>query len=303
MDNFIIPQYLKKGDKVVIVSPAGYTERKYIDGAASTLSDWGLNVIIAPHATGQNGRFSGTVEERLSDLQNAMDDPDTKMILCSRGGYGAVHLIEKLDFKNIRKYPKWFVGYSDITLLHQLFRHNGIMSIHAPMAKHLSENGDDDFCKAFKQTLFGNAFEYTLPSSPLNRKGATEGMLIGGNLAVLCSLMGSDYMRIPEGSILFIEDIAEKAYKIDRMIWTLKLAGVFDRIGGLIVGEFIDCEEDTSMYHSIYGSIKDVVEKYNFPVAFNFPIGHSERNSPVVHAANYRLQVSGNTVFLKNLSL
>ena len=219
-----LPQFLKKGDKAIIVSPSGNTEIKYIEGAKSVLESWGLNVEIARYATNSLGRFCGTINERLSDLQSAMDDDEAKLILCSRGGYGAVHLIEELNFWKITNNPKWLVGYSDITVIHQAFLRQGIISLHAPMSRHLTEDAKDNASLYLKEILFGNIPEFITEGNILNREGEAEGILFGGNLAVLCSLIGSAYAQFPKDSILFIEDIAEPPYKIDRMIWTFKLA-------------------------------------------------------------------------------
>ncbi len=292
MTEFISPDKLSRRDKILIVSPSGAIDPAYIHDACLVLKNWGLIPVVMPHAENRLGRFCGTVGERLSDLQQAMDDPDAKAILCSRGGYGIVHLLDKLDFSGIRKYPKWLIGYSDITALHAAFYKNGLMSLHAPMAKHLAQDMDSIASYYLKETLFGAAVHYQVVPNRLNRQGKASGRLLGGNLAVICNLLGTPYVDIPEGTILFIEDIAEKPYQIDRMMWQLRLAGVFDRIAGLVVGRFTEYQEDPLMYSSVYESIREIAHGYEFPLCFDFPVGHVVGNYPLVHGAETVLEVT-----------
>lgn len=297
----IYPSYLTLKDKVIIVSPSGSIETQYIDGAITLLEQWGLDVEVSAHARNKNGRFCGTVEQRLSDLQQAMDDSEAKMILCSRGGYGTVHLLNNLNFEGLTKHPKWIVGYSDITALHMALLQKDIVSLHAPMARHLTENPDNESTEHLRSILFGESMQYHIGSHDLNKEGVASGQLFGGNLAVLTSLMGSEYGNIPDNSILFIEDIAESAYKIDRMMWTLKLNGVLERISGIIIGSFTETNEDPLMYQSINESIRSLIEEYNIPVAFGFPVGHSDENYPLLHGANVKLEVQANRTILSRI--
>jgi len=291
MTDLIRPAFLKKGDKAIIVSPSGNINPRLIDEATDKLNEWGLHVEIAAHSKNQSGRFCGSIEERLSDIQNAMDDEEAKLILCSRGGYGCVHLIEELNFDKIKKKPKWLVGYSDITVLHQLFLHNNIVSLHAPMAKHIAKEDINNSSTLFlKNLLFGSVPEYTIENHKLNIEGKTEGVLFGGNLTVLCSLIGSKYFQAPENGILFIEDIGEEPYKIDRMMWTLKLSGVLSNIKGLLVGSFTECKEDESMYQNVYESIKSLIKPFDIPVCFNFPVGHTNNNYPLLHGSKVKVE-------------
>lgn len=299
MEKNRLPGFLKQGDKAVIVSPSGNIEVKYINGSKVVLEDWGLAVEIAPHAANSYGRFCGTIEDRLSDLQSAMNDTSVKLIFCSRGGYGSVHLLDRLDFTKINKNTKWLVGYSDITALHQIFLHNNIISLHAPMSRHLTEEGNDQSSKYLKDILFGKIPEYTIEPHPLNIKGKTRGTLFGGNLAVLCSLIGSSYLRTPENGILFIEDIGEAPYKIDRMMWTLKLTKILSNIKGLIVGNFSNYEEDRLMYAPVYESIRNIMSEYNIPVVFNFPVGHTSSNYPLLHGSCIELLIDTDRTILK----
>lgn len=298
------PPSLKYNDKAVILSPSGNIDPYIVEDAIAVLEGWGLQAEASKSALGENGRFSGTVSERLHDLQQAMDDPSVRLILCSRGGYGMVHLLPKLNLSAIRRNPKWVVGYSDITALHAALQYHGVSSLHGPMAGHFSLEGPEDVSVRYiKSILAGQPVSYTLPvtkNETLNREGiAHDRTLFGGNLSVFSGLMGTRYARIPRDGILFIEDVGEVPYRVDRMIHQLKLAGVFDRISGLIVGQFTEYEEDDQMYRPLYESIREVVDKYNFPVAFNFPVGHVRLNFPLIMGANTQMSVSRDHFILK----
>ncbi len=300
MNKTIHPPKLKKGDKAVIISPSGNVDLQYIDGACKVLQDWGLSVEVATYAKNQYGRFGGRVDQRFADLQQAMDDPTVKLIFCSRGGYGVVHLLNKLDFKRIKKYPKWIVGYSDITALHLALLQKGIVSLHAPMARHLTEDSADAASCLLRDSLLESMPDYTITSHPLNKTGFAKGKLFGGNLAVLSGLIGTPYMKVPQNGILFIEDIAEAPYKIDRMMWQLELSGVLAHISGLVIGQFAHCSEDPSMGMTIYESIHQMVVEYNYPLIFNFPVGHVKENYPLLHGAIVEFEVKKDEVKIKN---
>lgn len=297
------PAPLQFNDKAVIVSPAGKIEEYLVKDAVSVLESWGLIPEISENALCDTGRFSGFVEQRLSDLQNAFDNPEVRLILCSRGGYGTVHLLDKLDFTCMKINPKWLVGFSDITAIHAALQANGIMSVHGPMAKHFSDEGAQDISVRYtKSILAGQSVKYEIPvvkNGYLNRSGKASGRLFGGNLAVFCGMMGTKFVKIPTNGILFIEDIGEAPYKVDRMIYQLKLAGVFDKISGLIVGQFNDYEEDNDMYSSLHQSILNAVSEYSFPVCFDFPIGHVKLNFPVIMGARASLNVKENSIIFK----
>lgn len=298
----IRPPFLKLNDKAVIVSPCGKISSVYINNTAEILKNWGLKVEISEHALNETGRFSGFVEQRLADFQSAMDDPNVKLIFCSRGGYGAIHLLERLNFDKIKSSPKWMIGFSDITTLHSAFQTNGLMSIHGPMAKHFSDEGESDISVFYaKMALMGKSLNYNIPieSFSLKREGKTTGTLFGGNLSVLTSLLGSKYIKVPRSGILFLEDIGEKPYKVDRMIYQLKISGVFNKIKGLIVGQFTDYEEDSNMYASLYESIFSIVKEYSFPVCFDFPVGHTKTNLPMIIGGNATLTVRKESITLK----
>lgn len=301
MEKIIYPPILQRGDKAIMVSPSGSIDVQYINGAKQVLENWGLDVSIAANAEEEFGRFGGTIEQRISDLQKAMDDADVKLIFCSRGGYGIVHLLDQLNFEGLKKHPKWIVGYSDITALHLALLQNGIISLHAPMARHLTEDSLDSASCFLKEALFTGMPHYTIESHSLNIHGKVNGTLFGGNLAVLSGLIGTPYMIVPENGILFIEDIGEAPYKIDRMMWQLKLSGILSRLSGLIVGQFTDCPEDSLMKATVYESIHNIVKEYNYPLVFNFPIGHVKENNAVLHGSYIELLVEDNGVEMKNI--
>ena len=297
----IRPPLLKPLDKAVIVSPAGKIDEDIIDKAAVILREWGLKVEVGENALYSVGHFSGSIEQRLSDLQKAMDDSEIKLIFCSRGGYGMVHLLDKLSFDGMIQNPKWVVGYSDITALHAALQSNGIISLHAPMVKHFADEGGSDKAVMYTKTVLTEGrINYEISAAEygyLNRQGKTSGQLFGGNLSVFCGILGSKYAVIPRNGIFVIEDIGEEPYRVDRMIYQLKLARVFDRIKGLIVGCFTDYVEDKEMYKPLYESIMAAVSEYTFPVCFGFPVGHVKDNYPVLMGADAVLTVKNDRIF------
>lgn len=298
-----LPYPLQFNDHAIILSPSGNIEKKFVLDTAAILKEWGLIPKISKYALGENGRFSGTVDERLHDLQEAFDDPSIKLIVCSRGGYGAVHLLENLNFKGIKKYPKWVIGYSDITALHSTLQVNGIASLHAPMAKHFSDEGVNDLSVRYtKSILSGQSVLYEIPvveNFTFNRQGRAIGKLFGGNLSVLSGIIGTPYLRIPNKGILFIEEIGEAPYKVDRMIYQLKLGGVFKKISGLVLGKFTEYEEDDRMYFSLRESILDATKEYRIPIGFDFPAGHVKLNFPLVMGKTVELQVQEKKIVFK----
>jgi len=288
------PPYLKPGDKVAIVSPSGAVDQKYIDGAIETLASWQLTPVVSPFARETFGRFAGTDEQRLYDLQQALDDPSIRAVLCSRGGYGMVRIIDKLNFDTFIQYPKWLIGFSDITVLHAAAIHKEVQSIHAIMARGLTENDlQADPVVGLQKILFGNTPDsHILSPHVLNRFGESTGTLVGGNLSVLYGLRGTPLDIQPEGKILFIEDLSEKPYHIDRMMQNFKLGGILSQLSGLLVGRFTEMEEDASFGKTLEEIIWSAVEEYNYPVAFNFPVGHIDYNLPIIHGTKIKMTVS-----------
>lgn len=292
MRKYQFPPYLQTGDKVTIISPAGKIDKSFLKGAKKVLESWGLEVTLGKYAAGECGRFSGSSKQRAADLQLAMDDKQTKAILCSRGGYGAIHLIDQIDFTRFRENPKWLLGYSDVTLLHELFQCNGFASIHSLMARHLTVEPTTDPCSLhLRNMLFGELPSYQSPKHKLNIAGQAKGILRGGNLSVLYGLRGTPYDFPAEGTILFIEDIGERPYHIDRMMNNLKLGGVLEKLSGLIVGQFTEYEEDLSLGKEVYEMIANMVKPYGYPVCFNFPVGHVEGNVPLICGSEVELTI------------
>lgn len=301
MKNLQIPPPLQEGDKVILLSPSGKIDRRFLHGAAKRLQSWGLTVEQSKHATSSHGNYAGTAKNRLDDLQRALDDETVKAILCSRGGYGVVHLVDQLDFSKFKQYPKWIIGYSDITALHNVCQKEGFASLHAPMARHLSVEAPDDYCTlALKDILMGHTtpqkaeaviatekgFAYTCPRHKLNKKGKAEGILRGGNLAVFYGLRGTPWDIPAENTILFIEDIGERPHAIERMMYNLKLGGILDQISGLIIGQFTEYEENRSLGKDLYGALADLLKEYDYPICFDFPVGHVTHNLPLINGAH-----------------
>lgn len=288
----IVPSPLKSGDKIVILSPSGATNHENVVRAAEVLREHGFKVDVAPHALGRHGTYSGSYSERLNDLEDAIRDPEVKAILCSRGGYGAVHLLETLDSLPLRDNAKWVVGFSDISCLHALMSRHGIASIHAPMTKHIaSTSGEDSDTQALLGMLRGERQQYHFPGHEFNRTGVVSGTLVGGNMAVLSGLMGTPFDIYGRGDILFIEDVSEPVYKVERMMYQLELAGVFRRIRGLIVGRFTNYSADADA-ESMEQMIHRIVSPYDFPVAFEAPVGHVDHNIPLMESGQVTLEVT-----------
>lgn len=291
MSTIIYPAPLRQGDKIAIVSPAGAVDPAKVEGAVQVLTEQGYRVEVMPHALGRHGNFSGTPEERYSDMEQALLDPEVKAILCSRGGYGVVHIMDRLAALPLRENAKWIIGYSDISALHALMSSEGIASIHSPMAGQIMLGREDPDTDSLLRILEGETPVYTFPSHQYDRQGIATGKLLGGNLAVLAELISTPYDIIQPDTILFIEDISEPIYKIERILYQLRLSGVLKNLRGLIVGQFTEYRPDAN-YDDMETMIRNAVSGYNFPVAFNVPIGHVDHNIPVIESAEVTLKVS-----------
>lgn len=294
----IIPPPLHRGDTIAFVSPSGIARQNNVFAAQRILHDRGYNVILSRHALGQYGSKSGSVEQRLSDLRDMWLDPEVKAIICTRGGYGAVELLSHLSQDNLVASPKWLVGFSDISALHALLYKKGIASIHGPMAKHISaNNGDNAEVEALLDLLTTGHARIEAPYHPLNRLGMVEAPMTGGNLAVISALAATDYTLFRPGTILFLEDISEPIYRVERLLYELELNGVLGRLGGLVLGTFINYEPDLN-HPSMEWMIAKMVKKYDFPVAFNLPCGHGHNCMPFINGAIAKLSVGkgGSTI-------
>lgn len=283
----IQPPYLKAGDTVAIVAPSGILKNRTteVKQAEDLLKSWGLNVVIGEHVFSKDNHFAGTDAERYEDFQKAMDDPTISAIWCARGGYGTVRILDKLDFTELRKKPKWLIGYSDITALHNQFHNEGFESIHALMCTSLTKNLKDmeDSVTTFKKAIFGEPLGYTLKGTNYNRVGAVKAPLVGGNLTMLHTMLGSKSSIDTNGKILFIEEIGEYKYHIDRMLQSLKRAGYFDNCVGVLVGDMSKLRKNTTFWGtSIEQLILDALSEYDFPIAFNMPAGHEKDNRGMI---------------------
>ena len=305
MESLIYPPRLREGDRVIILSPSSKIDKAFLRGAVRRLQSWGLEPVLAPHAGSSHGTYAGTMAQRLRDLQEALDDPQARAILCSRGGYGAVHLVDKLDFTRFRQQPKWLIGFSDITALHNVFQHEGFASLHAPMARHLTVEPDDDSAMlALRDFLFGHYpegrqdFGVACEAHRLNHRGTARGILRGGNLSVFYGLRGTPWDIPAEGTLLFLEDVGERPHAVERMMYNLKLGGVLERLCGLIIGQFTEYEENRSLGKPLYEALADVLKPYGIPVCFGFPVGHVTRNMPLPCGAEAVLEVGKKEVTL-----
>ena len=296
------PPYLTSGDTVAIVAPAGILKNreKSISKAMEILSSWGLHPVLGKHLYTKNNHFAGTDSQRAADFQNAMDDPRVKAIWCARGGYGSMRILDKLDFTKFKKYPKWVVGFSDITAFHGKLDRLGIQSIHGMMAAGLDLSQDishetQENIDTLKKALFGQPLQYRLNSSPFNKKGIAKGVIVGGNLSLLQACLQSDANLDTAGKILFIEEIGEYRYSIDRMLYSLKRAGYFNGLAALVVGEISKVRANTTPFGmSNEELILDVVKECDFPVLFHFPAGHGDKNRSMVFGEKVTLDVGVN---------
>lgn len=294
-----IPQPLQPGDTIALISPSSKVNAAFIDGAVQRIQSWGYRVVIGKYAYGSYGNFAGTVEERLNDLREALYNPDVKAILCTRGGYGAVHLLNLITPQEICDNAKWIIGFSDISALHAAWVRAGVASLHAPMCKHLTEEcAEQASTRYLRGILSGMMPTYQVSSHPYNRCGMARARVVGGNLAVLCGLLRTPYDIFAENTILFIEDIAERTYKVERMLYNLELAGVLPRLAGLIVGQFTEYDEDPGMCATMYEMIAARVAPYPYPVSFGFPVGHVADNHPIIEGAEATLSVTPEGVSL-----
>jgi len=297
----IMPPYLKEGDTIGIVCPAGQMPYEKAQTAITTLQQWGFMTKTGATLGAQYNYFSGTDEERLEDLQRRMDDDSIKAILCARGGYGTSRIIDKLNFKKFKSNPKWIIGFSDISILHaHLFTKYNIASLHAPMAAAFTDNGyKNEYVRSLHDALLGKKALYTCKSHPFNSNGKATGRLVGGNLSLLAHLQGTGSAIRTKNKILFIEDIGEYIYNIDRMMYQLKRGGKLKDLAGLIVGGFTQMRDtEVPFGQTAEEIIRDVVKEYNYPVCFNFPVSHEKENYALKIGVKYKL-----TVNKKNVSL
>ncbi len=287
----VFPKPLSQGDRIAIVSPAGYIDPRHVHAAVDVLQQQGWRPYIGDHALGRSGSYSGTDTERFHDLSRALCDPSVRAVICSRGGYGAVHLLERLDALPIAADPKWLVGFSDISALHALMAQKGIVSVHAPMTKDIALGPENPDIAELFSILRGNRPVQRFQASQFDRPGIATGRLLGGNLAVIAELIGTPFDVIRPGSILFIEDVEEPIYKTERILYQMRLSGRLSSLAGLIVGQFTGSRPNAN-YSIVEEMIADMVYPYDFPVAMNVPFGHVDHNIPLLSGARATLRVT-----------
>ncbi|HLP73671.1 MAG TPA: LD-carboxypeptidase [Bacteroidales bacterium] len=296
-----LPPFLKKGDEVAIVSPAFCIDEDKLHAAVDFLADWGLKARIGKNAAKRNGPFAGTDEERLSDFQEATDDPSVKAVLCARGGYGLLRIIDRIDFSSLKKSPKWYVGYSDITVLHTwLSERENLVSIHGDMPLNYYDTDKEEITfSTLKKALFGRLAGIVWEGDGA-RKRRAEGEIAGGNLSLYYSLVGTPADPDTNGKILFLEDVGEYYYHIDRMLSSLKLAGKLDNLAALVVGGMTQMNDTRIPWgKSIEETILEIVAEYDYPVLFGFPAGHVNDNRAVFIGRNAVVEAKGKKSSLK----
>jgi muramoyltetrapeptide carboxypeptidase len=300
----IIPPYLKPGDTIGITCPAGYFPSQDVQPSVQALESWGYRVKVGKTVGAQDNQFAGTDEERAKDLQEMLDDPSINAIMCARGGYGTVRIIDRINFNPFYLHPKWIIGYSDITVLHSYIQSQmHIPTIHGEMCIDLKYGTQDASAMSIKNVIAGEKIDYKIPSNPMNRLGKVDGMLVGGNLSLLISQLGSCSDIDTEYKILFIEDVDEYLYNIDRMMYALLRAGKLSFLKGLLVGGFTHLKTDDKIPfgQTAYEIIWDKVKNFNYPVCFGFPAGHEFNNYSIKLGMNYKLKVAETHCKLKEL--
>lgn len=298
-----IPPYLQPGDTIGITSPAGYITTEQVQPAVQLMESWGFKVQIGNTIGKRDFSLGGTDDERTADLQQMLDDPNVKAIMCARGGYGAVRIIDRINFSRFKQQPKWVIGFSDITVFHcHLNRKLNIASIHSKMCNSfpsdwsLAEPVQIETILSIRQVLSGQDVKYTAPPVSGNRNGRAEGSLIGGNLSIIETLAGSASDINTDGKILFVEDTGEYLYSIDRMFWNLKRSGKLDKLKGLIVGGFKIKPEDLFFFKqkTAYEIVSEKIKEYDYPVCFDFPVGHQKNNFALKCGTKHLLNVDAN---------
>jgi len=298
----ITPKSLKEGDKIGIVAPARKIQMSEIKSAVEVFKSWRLEVVLAKNLFAGDRQFAGTDLQRAEDLQSMLHSHEINAVVCARGGYGTIRLLPLLDFSRFKKNPKWIVGYSDITALHAHVNQNlGVKSIHGIMPLNFPEKGKkNEAIKSLKKVLWGESNEFEFETHSFNKPGSATGELIGGNLSVVYSIAGTKYDINTDGKILFLEDLDEYLYHIDRMMMNLKFAGKLQKLKGLMVGGMTDMNDNTVPFgKTAYEIIYDAVKEYTYPVCFRFPAGHIENNQALIMGETVELSIDERNVKVK----
>ncbi len=298
----IVPAALKPGDKIRIVSPAGKVKEEHILPAVDWLTGEGYRVELGRHVFSTHYQFAGTDSQRLEDIQEAFDDPKAAAVFCSRGGYGTVRFLNKIRYDGLISFPKWMVGFSDVTIMHSCLNNHRMASIHGVMPRYFfnKANHPNESLRSLMQLLKGDEVTYNIPTVEGNRPGKASGELVGGNLSIISSMQGTPCELNTAGKILFLEDIDEFLYHTDRMMHQLKLAGKLDSLAGLVLGNFTDMKDNESPFgKNVHEIIAEIVEQYAFPVCFGFPAGHDEVNLALAFGLKWQLEVGKDASSLK----
>ena len=299
----IYPPLLHKGDKIALISAAGIVNREHVGKAKLLLETEGFVVEVGPHAFDSHNIFAGADIDRASDMQRALDDPEVKAIIFTRGGYGSLRTLMLLDWSGFLRSPKWLIGFSDITVFHACLSTMKVASVHGVMPSFFFENGERS--ESFDQLLnllMGKSLKYQIPHNPLNLMGSCSGELVGGNLSLLINLRGTPLGQSFDGKVLFIEDISEYDYHIDRMMMNLKFSGALSNLAGMIVGYFTDTKSGGTPFGTdAYGIIREALEGYGYPVAFGFPAGHETPNYPLLMGGEISMDISADSVLIEQL--
>jgi len=298
-----IPPYLQAGNTIALVCPSGFMAIEKAQTCIDVLQQWGYNVKVGTTVGSQSTTyFSGTDEERLINFQQILDDDAVHAVLCARGGYGLSRIIDQISFKKFKKQPKWVIGFSDITvLLSHIYTNYGIATLHSPMAGAFNDGGyNNEFVQSLKQVLAGKHIKYECATHEFNKKGEGVGELVGGNLAMLAHMVGTPSDIKTKGRILFLEDVGEYLYNIDRMMRQLKRSGKLDKLAGLIIGGFTDTKDTERPFgQNAYEIIREVVKEYDYPVCFGFPVSHEKENYALKVGVGYKLKVGKSKVTLE----
>jgi len=289
------PPSLKKGDTIGIIAPAGFMAFEKMQTCIEILNDWGYHVKLGDTAFSHSHTyFSGTDEQRLNDFQQMLDDPNINAIFCARGGYGVSRIIDKINFKKFKGQPKWIIGFSDITVLHaHIYTNHKIATLHAPMAAAFNDGEHNNpYVLSLQSALAGEKAQYECEGHVLNHPGETKGRLVGGNLTLLAHLIGTPSDIELKNKILFVEDVGEYLYNIDRMFLQLKRSGKLNKLKGLIIGGFTDCKDTERPFgKAVYEIIHEHVKDFRYPICFGFPVSHEKENYALKVGAIYTLNV------------
>lgn len=296
-----IPPYLQKGDTIGIVCPAGYMPAEKAQTCIDVLQQWGYKVKPGKTLGHQYHYFSGTDEERLADVQQMLDDDTVQAVLCGRGGYGVSRIIDRIDFTRFCSKPKWLIGFSDITVLHaHIHTQYQVATLHAPMAGAFNDEGfKGPYVQSLRQALEGRKAQYTCAPDVRNKTGEATAQLVGGNLSLVAHVTGSRSAFDTTGKILFLEDVGEYIYNVDRMLLQLKRSGALDQLAGLLIGGFTDMKDTVIPFgNTVYHVIQEHLQEYTYPVCYHFPVSHGGDNYALKVGGVYRLTVSNDTVSL-----